>query len=75
MKHCCEMMTQNVSYRCVTHPDPFDCPDQLIHFDPKTGKYGIIVHDGGTSCVEIAHCPWCGGKLEDKARTQTKQKT
>ncbi len=27
------------------------------------GTYGIPIHDGGTSVIEISHCPWCGSKL------------
>jgi hypothetical protein len=27
------------------------------------GTYGIPIHDGGTSVIQINHCPWCGSKL------------
>lgn len=65
-------MTRNVEYRCTKHPDPFDCPDNLIHFGEKTKTYGIIVHDGGTSYLEIMYCPWCGAKLKGKTRARAK---
>lgn len=54
------------SHTCAQHPNPFECPDHLVHFDPPTRTYGLIVHDGGTSSVTIAHCPWCGALLTPK---------
>ncbi len=66
--HCCEMMQSNVDKTCETHADPFDCPDQLVHYVDKFDEYGIIVHDGGRSCVRIAFCPWCGAKLPESKR-------
>ncbi|MCB0747094.1 MAG: hypothetical protein KDC90_06460 [Ignavibacteriae bacterium] len=32
----------------------------------KDGTYGIPIHDGGTSIIEIHYCPWCGQNLSDK---------
>ena len=32
----------------------------------KNGTYGIPIHDGGTSIIEIHFCPWCGQNLTDK---------
>ena len=32
----------------------------------KDGTYGIPIHDGGTSIIEIYFCPWCGNNLTDK---------
>jgi hypothetical protein len=28
------------------------------------GTYGIPIHDGGSSVIEITYCPWCGTKLK-----------
>jgi len=28
------------------------------------GTYGIPIHDGGSSIIEIKHCPWCGTELK-----------
>jgi len=64
--HCCERMTEAVNHRCDQHPDPFDCPDNLIHFYENPRKYGIIIHEGGSSMLTIYFCPWCGTKLADK---------
>jgi hypothetical protein len=59
---CCDMMRHNATLTCVQHDSPFDCPDTLIH-RCEDGRHGIIIHDGGSSFIIIAHCPWCGTKL------------
>jgi hypothetical protein len=70
MKHnrvmtlCCEMMRNQLETRCADHPDPFDCPDNLIFYSAKTDKFGLIIHDGGSSYIAIQHCPWCGAGLK-----------
>lgn len=61
--HCCEMMRSNVESVCEQHPDRHDCPDCLIDYRPNGPSYGIMVHDGGSSMIAIAYCPWCGTKL------------
>jgi hypothetical protein len=33
----------------------------MIAFDGV--GYGLYVHDGGSSVIEILYCPWCGKKL------------
>jgi hypothetical protein len=60
---CCEMMRRNVEARCDQHPDPFDCPDTVVFYSAKGDRYGLIVHDGGTSYIAIKYCPWCGVSL------------
>jgi hypothetical protein len=60
-KHCCDRMEHDLDQTCDLHPDRFDCADALIGI--VNGEYGIIVHDGGSSVVRIAYCPWCGSKL------------
>ncbi|WP_145751101.1 DUF6980 family protein [Nitrospirillum amazonense] len=59
--HCCDRMAGDLNRSCKVHADRSDCPDALIN--QVRGGYGIIVHDGGSSVVEIAFCPWCGTKL------------
>jgi hypothetical protein len=27
------------------------------------GHYGLLIHDGGSSSIEINFCPWCGAQL------------
>ena len=58
---CCDMMGHQLNWKCDDHDDPFACPDALI----TKGKfgYGLIVHDGGSSVIAIAYCPWCGIQL------------
>lgn len=58
---CCDRMARDLSRVCGRHPDRFDCPDALIA--RMAGGYGLIVHDGGGSVIEIAFCPWCGARL------------
>lgn len=63
--HCCEDMALAVAQECPDHEDPFDCPDYLVHFSPEHVFYGLVVHDGGGSAMEIRHCPWCGAALPE----------
>jgi hypothetical protein len=54
-------MDYDLNQKCDLHDDRYDCPDALIN-RVRCG-YGLIVHDGGSSVIEIAFCPWCGSKL------------
>jgi hypothetical protein len=62
------MMTAQISYRCAQHVEPFVCPDVLITYEQRFDEYGIIIHDGGSSAIMIAYCPWCGTALPDSKR-------
>lgn len=62
-KHCCEDMDYHANYKCEIHDEPFECPDQLVVFYEQDSKYGLIIHDGGSSSIEILFCPWCGKEL------------
>jgi hypothetical protein len=55
-------MRDQVEYECEQHPDLADCPDALV-LRSGDGWYGLRVHDGGTSAIEISFCPWCGSRL------------
>ncbi|WP_445669265.1 DUF6980 family protein [Niallia sp. FSL M8-0099] len=62
--HCCGggwgiMQHSSVIFMKI----PMTCPDKLILFDEKDHDYGLFIHDGGTSSIEIEFCPWCGSKL------------
>jgi hypothetical protein len=60
-------MANQLSWSCEKHPSPSDCPDALIgRF--AGGRFGLFVHDGGTSRVEIEYCPWCGTHLNSDTR-------
>jgi hypothetical protein len=63
MEYCCERMAFDLTRTCRQHSNRFDCPDMLIA--QARGGYGIIVHDGGSSFINIGFCPWCGTKLPD----------
>jgi len=58
---CCDAMALHLAFKCRIHDDPYDCPDALVIKHKRT--YGLIVHDGGQSFVQILHCPWCGARL------------
>jgi hypothetical protein len=60
---CCDRMNHELNQTCDMHASRFDCPDALVNFDSR--GYGLIVHDGGSSTVEIEFCPWCGSKLPE----------
>jgi hypothetical protein len=54
-------MDYDLSQRCDTHESRYACPDALI--DVVQERYGLIVHDGGSSVIEIKFCPWCGARF------------
>ena len=68
MTHCCERMAKSIQLDCDKHNDPHECPDVLISYIPKFDEYGLIVHDGGRSHIQINYCPWCSKKLPDSKR-------
>ena len=59
--HCCERMDYHVLHRCDLHETREDCPDAMVK--NVRGGYGLMVHDGGPSVIEIRFCPWCGATL------------
>lgn len=54
--HCCEIMTDQINYKCNIHTNEADCPDILVSHDQKFEEYGLVIHDvfvidqGGHSC-------------------------
>ncbi|MEU9834971.1 hypothetical protein AB0D67_25850 [Streptosporangium sp. NPDC048047] len=61
-------MTRQMMWRCEDHEDPFECPDALVRFNAGFQEYGLIIHDGETSVIGIAFCPWCGSRLPGSQR-------
>lgn len=60
---CCEQMADNIEASIDANGEnKFGDVDVIIN-KRADGIYGIPVHDGGTSVIEINHCPWCGSKL------------
>ncbi|MCH7990647.1 MAG: hypothetical protein IID46_16015 [Planctomycetes bacterium] len=65
---CCDTMRSQLVHDCEHHPDLLDCPDVLIIYSPKFDEFGIPIRDGGTSCLTIWFCPWCGESLPESKR-------
>lgn len=61
---CCRWMRLDLELDCSEHPSRLDCPDALV-FRASDGGYGLIVHDGQGSFVDLYTCPWCGTDLHD----------
>lgn len=57
--HCCKKMEYAVSAAEVP-----------VSFLLKFREYGIDIEDGGTSMLQIAHCPWCGVTLPNSVRNE-----
>lgn len=60
-KHCCMEMTYHLA-TASTIDDKND-GDIIIDFDEQSKSYGIPIHDGGSSWIQINNCPWCGSKF------------
>lgn len=72
---CCEMMRDQVQTECDRHSDPCECPDNMIHHnsDPSDERYGLFIHDGGSSYITIRYWPWCGTGLPDGVDDENEQ--
>jgi hypothetical protein len=62
-KYCCDDMRRQLEFRCSDHANLSDCPDSLVVLLENPARFGIRVHDGGSSCTAIGYCPWCGANL------------
>lgn len=59
---CCEMLANQLERECADHADLWGCPDALV---VRHGSVvGMPIRDGGSSMLEISHCPWCGSQLD-----------
>jgi hypothetical protein len=63
-EYCCDSMKDFSTLNCDLHKDKYDCPDVLIDLNKNWTDFRIIIHDGGSSGIEINYCPWCGKKLK-----------
>jgi hypothetical protein len=59
---CCDRLRLQLNWECSDHPIASDCPDALFGRIGSRG-YGLYIHDGGSSLLEIYFCPWCGTRL------------
>ena len=69
MVFCCGSM----EYYCglaAGNAEDFRLSDAIMLYIDKFDEYGIPVHDGGGSSVDIRYCPWCGKKLPDSRRRE-----
>ncbi|MGB3291627.1 MAG: hypothetical protein WBB01_01400 [Phormidesmis sp.] len=57
----CIHIAEQVTKTCEQHPNPYDCPDILIVYEPRFDEYSIPIRDSGSSTIRF--CPWCGIKL------------
>lgn len=71
MKYCCKMMQLKLEQTCEKHGG--DCVD-IVMAHLKDGRYGIPIHDGGSSLIVVNFCPWCGagvhGTMSDEPKGQ-----
>ncbi len=68
--HCCSLIEKSLSLNCDQHIDEYSCPDVLITYSEVFDEYGLIIHDGGSSSLNISFCPFCGTKLPESRRDQ-----
>ena len=67
---CCEPMEIQLTLTCEQHPEPWDCPDVLVVYDPRFDEYCMPIRDGGPSCVSMSFCPWCGTRMPASKRDE-----
>lgn len=56
--YCCLEMAYHLAF-----PGDRNDVDQIIDRFLANKKFGIPIHDGGSSHIEIKFCPWCGTEL------------
>jgi hypothetical protein len=61
-------MERSLTLNCDQHTDEYACPDVLIDYSEIFDEYGLIVHDGGCSSLDIKFCPFCGTALPESKR-------
>ncbi len=67
-KFPCVHLANFATMTCDQHPDPLNCPDILIYYNPRHDEYALPVRDGGPSYVPIRYCPWCGAPTPESKR-------
>jgi hypothetical protein len=58
-------MTGQLDFECDQHENPWECSDAVVC--QTSEGYGLPIHDGGTSYIQIQFCPWCGASLREGA--------
>ena len=67
---CCETMESQLTLTCEHHPEPFDCPDVVVVYDPIFDEYTMPIRDGGPSGLSMSFCPWCGTAMPTSQRDE-----
>ena len=67
-QHCCETMREQIEIARKEHASRRPYSDAVVGYLVVLNEYGLIIHDGGTSAIDIAFCPWCGTKLPESLR-------
>ena len=62
-KYCCVDMAYYLIEDKVSKNKVEINYDSIITHNLKGNEYGIPIHDGGSSYIQINYCPWCGNKL------------
>lgn len=62
-EYCCEIMKEQLTYKCEKHGDGILCPDVVIGKYPKQNSYTLFARNAEYVCN---FCPWCGAKLNDE---------
>jgi hypothetical protein len=60
---CYDRMRTQLNWACAEHSRASECPDALVGRFGNPRCYGLFIHDGGSSFLEIHFCPWCGTAL------------
>jgi uncharacterized protein DUF6980 len=70
--HCCDRMDLDLNYRCDRRANRNDCPDTLVKVIQN--RYFLIVHDGGSSGVEINFARGAGTNCREVNAVRTSSK-
>ena len=62
-KYCCLEMSYNLIEDKKSKNNKNINYDSIITHTSKRKKFGIPIHDGGSSFLKINFCPWCGENL------------
>jgi len=63
-EYCCLVMAKHVSDSLDENQEIQHDNHDVIMNKWKDGTFGIPIHDGGSSVVEINFCPWCGENIK-----------
>ena len=62
-KYCCVNMAYYLIEDKISKDNEEINYNSVITHTSKRKEFGIPIHDGGSSYIQIAYCPWCGKKL------------